>query len=112
MEVSPRESVVQSACQYAVTSRVSDFQNGEQSVYRRDGQKFRFYHGNTVPISWIWRFLGSYYHRKLDLSTNRRFVKGCITLYIVRIFSTSELVEPHIIPLKVRLAIALKEEAK
>ena len=25
VEVSPRESVVQSACQYAVTSRVSDF---------------------------------------------------------------------------------------
>ena len=33
-------------------------------------------------------------------------------LYIVRIFSSSELVEPHIIPLKVRLAVALKEEAK
>ena len=30
-EVSPRKSVVQSACQYDVTSRVSDFQNGEQS---------------------------------------------------------------------------------
>ena len=36
-EVSPRKSVVQSACQYDVTSRVSDFQNGEQSVHRRDG---------------------------------------------------------------------------
>ena len=35
-EVSPRKSVVQSACQYDVTSRVSDFQNGEQRVYRRD----------------------------------------------------------------------------
>ena len=33
-------------------------------------------------------------------------------LYFVRIFSSSELVEPHIIPLKVRLAEALKEEAK
>ena len=33
-------------------SRVSDFQNGEESVYRRDGLKFRFYHGNSV------RFLG------------------------------------------------------
>ena len=30
-EVSPRKSVVQSACQYDLTSRVSDFQNGEQS---------------------------------------------------------------------------------
>ena len=39
-------------------------------------------------------------------------MKGCITLYIVRIFSSSELVEPHIIPLKVCLAVALKEEAK
>ena len=38
-------------------------------------------------------------------------MNGCITLYIVRIFSSSELVEPHIIPLKVRLAVALKEEA-
>ena len=33
-------------------------------------------------------------------------------LYFVRIFSSSELVEPHIIPLKVRLAVALKEETK
>ena len=39
-------------------------------------------------------------------------MKGCIMLYIVRIFSSSELVEPHIIPLKVRLAVAFKEEAK
>ena len=44
--------------------------------------------------------------------SNRRLMKGCIILYIVRIFSSSELVEPHIIPLKVRLAVALKEEAK
>ena len=35
--VSPRKSVVQSACQSDVTSRVSDFQNGEQSVLRIDG---------------------------------------------------------------------------
>ena len=28
---------VQFACQYDVTSRVGDFQNGEQSVHRRDG---------------------------------------------------------------------------
>ena len=31
-----------------------------------------------------------------------------IIVYIVRVFSSSELVEPHIIPLKVRLAVALK----
>ena len=54
-EASLRKSVVQSS-QYDVTSRVTDFQNGEQSVHRGDRQKFRFYHGNTVPISWIWRF--------------------------------------------------------
>ena len=36
-EMSPRKSVVRSACQYDVTSRVSDFQNGQQSVHRRDG---------------------------------------------------------------------------
>ena len=36
-KVSPRKSVVQSACQYDFSSRVSDFQNGEQSVHRRDG---------------------------------------------------------------------------
>ena len=35
-------------------------------------------------------------------------MKGCIILYIVRIFSSSELV---IMPLKGRLAVALKEEA-
>ena len=35
--VSQRKSVVQSACQYDVTSRVSDFQNYEQSVHRGDG---------------------------------------------------------------------------
>ena len=34
-EVSSRKLVIQSAYQYDVTSRVSDFQNGEQSVYRR-----------------------------------------------------------------------------
>ena len=36
-KVSPTKSVVQSACQYDVTSHVSDFQNGEQSVYQREG---------------------------------------------------------------------------
>ena len=44
--------------------------------------------------------------------SNRRLMKGCIILYIVRIFSSSDLVEPHIIPLKVCLAVALKDEAK
>ena len=43
--------------------------------------------------------------------SNRRFIKGFIILYIVRILSSSELVEPHINPFKVRLAVALKEEA-
>ena len=38
-------------------------------------------------------------------------MKGCIILYIVRIFSSSEIVESHIMPLKGRLAVALKEEA-
>ena len=36
-EVSLRKLVFQSACQYEVTSRVRDFQNGERSVHRRDG---------------------------------------------------------------------------
>ena len=44
--------------------------------------------------------------------SNRRFIKECIILYIVRIFSSSELVEPHINPFKVRLAATLKEGAK
>ena len=38
-------------------------------------------------------------------------MKGCIILYIVHIFSSSELVEPDIIPLKVRLDVALKKES-
>ena len=42
-KVSPRKSaVVQSACQYHVTSRVSDFPNGEQSVHRSDRYNFEF----------------------------------------------------------------------
>ena len=36
-EVSQRKSVVLSACQSDVTYRVSDFQNGEQSVLQIDG---------------------------------------------------------------------------
>ena len=35
-----------------------------------------------------------------------------IILYTVRIFSSSELVKPRIIPFKVRLAVVLKGEAK
>ena len=38
-EVSPRKSVVQSTCQYDVTSRVSNFQNGEQSVHPEETDK-------------------------------------------------------------------------
>ena len=34
-KVSPRESVVQLACQYDVTSRLSDFQNGEKCSSKR-----------------------------------------------------------------------------
>ena len=37
--VSPRKSVVQSARRYDVTSRVSNFQNGEQSVHRTETDK-------------------------------------------------------------------------
>ena len=36
-KVSPRKSVGESACEYDVTSRASDFQNGEQSVHQTDG---------------------------------------------------------------------------
>ena len=57
-------------------------------------------------------FEGQCTTRLRNLDSNRRFIKGCIILYIVRIFSSSELVKPRIIPLKVRLAVALKEEAK
>ena len=41
-EVSPRKSVVQSYCQCEVTFRVSDFQNREESVHRRDGKNIEF----------------------------------------------------------------------
>ena len=44
-------------------------------------------------------------HSKMNLDTA---IGG--SLYIVRIFSSSELVEPPINPFKVRLAVALKEE--
>ena len=62
---------------------------------------------SSVVMNFKDSFLSSLRH------SNRRFIKGRIILYIVRIFSSSELVEPHTIPLKVRLlAAALKEEAK
>ena len=38
-EVSPRKSVVQSACLYEVTSRISNFQNGEQSEAIKEADK-------------------------------------------------------------------------
>ena len=34
-----------------VTSRVSDFQNGEQSVHRRDRSKFRFI--TEIPFQFL-----------------------------------------------------------
>ena len=77
--------------------------------------KIPFYHranftGNHTDQSHFW---GPVHSKVEDFRhSNRRFMKGCIILYIVRIFSSSDLVEPHIIPLKVRLAVALKEEAK
>ena len=40
--MSPRKSVEQSACQYDVTSRVSDFQTGEQSVIEETDKNFDF----------------------------------------------------------------------
>ena len=59
-------------------------------------------------------FEGQCTTRLRNLDSNRRFIKGCIILYIVRIFSSSELVKPHINPFRVRLAVhvELKEEAK
>ena len=59
-------------------------------------------------------FEGQCTTRLRNLDGNRRFIKGCIILYIVRIFSSSELVKPHINPFRVRLAVhvELKEAAK
>ena len=51
-EVSPRKSVVQSACQYDVTSRVSNFQNGEQIFIEKTDKNFDF----ITEI--LFRFLG------------------------------------------------------
>ena len=68
VQVSPRKLVVQSSCQYDVTSRVSDFQNGLQSVYRRDGW------ANLTPYSGV-VLLGSYFttlKQRLRLQINWR----------------------------------------
>ena len=55
-------------------------------------------------------------HSKIEefRNSNRRFIKERIILYIVRIFSSSELAKRRINPFKVRLAVhvELKEEAK
>ena len=52
-------------------------------------------------------------HNKIEefRHSNRRFIKGCIILYMVRIFSSSELVEPlyHFSQSSLILAV---EEAK
>ena len=71
----------------------------------------KFYGQSYRPVTLL---RASAVHSKIEefRHSNRRFIKECIILYIVRIFSSSELVEPYIIPLKVRLAVALKEEAK
>ena len=67
--------------------------------------------GNQIPTGHTFEGQCTARLRSLDTAILSRFIKGCIILYIVRIFSSLELVEPHIIPLKVRLAVALKEEA-
>lgn len=51
-KVSPRKSVGQSACQYDVSSRASDFQNGEQKVFIERTDK------NFELITELFRFLG------------------------------------------------------
>ena len=114
-KVSPRKSVVQSDCQYDVTSLVSDFQRRAKCSSKRRIKisiLSRKYCSDFLVTDWS-HFWGPVHSKIEDFRhSNRRFMKGCIILYIVRIFSSSELVEPHIIPLKVRLAVALKEEAK
>ena len=70
----------------------------------------KFYTSNHTDRSNFWGPV----HSKIEefRHSNRRFIKRRIILYIMRIFSSSELVKPDIIPLKVRLAVALKEAAK
>ena len=159
VEVSPRKYVVQSACQYDATSRVSDFLKWRAqcssnwrikiSIWSRKycsdfleleiltsllswKARLKYFFGMKCPaVQWILKipfyrranFTGNHTDRSLFWGpvhskieefrhSNRRFIKGCIILYIVRIFISSELVKPRIIPLKVRLAVALKGEAK
>ena len=77
----------------------------KDSFYRRAN-----FTGNHTDRSHFWGLVRS---KIVEFRhSNRRFIKGCIILYIVRIFSSSEPVDPHIISLKVRLAVAFKEEAK
>ena len=58
--MSPRKSVTQSSYQYDVTSRVSDLQNGEQSIRRR-GKNFEYL---TDKLLYIWRYRDPCCHRK------------------------------------------------
>ena len=55
----------------SMTSRLESvtFKMASKVFIEETEKKFRFHHGNTVSISWIWRFKGFYCHRKLDLST-------------------------------------------
>ena len=55
--MSPRNSVVQSACQYDVTSRVSDFQNGKKVFFEETDKNFEFITELTVLDLEILRFL-------------------------------------------------------
>ena len=154
-EVSPRKYVVQSACQYDATSRVSDFLKWRAqcsyhwrikiSIWSRKycsdfleleiltsllswKTRLKYFFGMKCPaVQWILKipfyrranFTGNHTDRSLFWGpvhskieefrhSNRRFIKGSFILYILRIFSCSELVEPHINPFKVRLAVALK----
>ena len=49
--VSPRKSVVQSACQYDVTSRVSDFQNGDKVFIEETDKNFDFI--TEIPFQFL-----------------------------------------------------------
>ena len=48
--MSSRKSVVQSACQYDVTSRVSNFQNGEQVFIEETDKNFEFITETQFPF--------------------------------------------------------------
>ena len=50
-KVSPRKSVVQSACQYDVTSRVSDFQNGDKVFIEETDKNFDFI--TEIPFQFL-----------------------------------------------------------